>query len=232
MLIDHTNARVLDVLENREKSTVAAWLAAGRDSGLLTQVEEVTTDMWDGYAAAVREVLGGRVRIVVDRFHVMKHFQDRLEKGRREIQHTLPKEAASALKGSRWLWITNAEHLTSEQRQQLDRLKAQFPALAVLAEHRDQLRQIFQEPNIKATSAGVFCLSDWCRRGRRLGIAALQPFYKMLESWMTEIANYFVSRSSNGRTEGFNRGLRTILWRTGGMTNFTHFRLRVLNAFG
>jgi transposase len=232
VLIDHTNARVLDVLETRDKSAVVAWLAAGRDSGLLAHLEEVTIDMWDGYATATREALGSRVRIVVDRFHVMKHFQDRLEKARREIQHTLPKEAASALKGSRWLWITNAEHLSIEQRQHLDRLKAQFPALALLAEHRDQLRQIFQEPHIKATSAGVFCLSDWCRRGRRLGIAALQPFYKMLESWMTEIANYFVSRSSNGRTEGFNRGLRTILWRTCGMTNFNHFRLRVLNAFG
>ena len=40
-----------------------------------------------------------------------------------------------------------------------------------------------------------------------------------------KIANYFVSRSSNGRTEGFNRGLRAILWRASGMRNFTQFRL-------
>ncbi len=46
------------------------------------------------------------------------------------------------------------------------------------------------------------------------------------------IANYFVARQTNGRTEGFNRGLRGLLWRACGMTNFAHFRLRVLHAFG
>jgi transposase len=37
---------------------------------------------------------------------------------------------------------------------------------------------------------------------------------------------------SNGRTEGFNRGLRAILWRAFGMVNFRHFRLRVLDRLG
>lgn len=46
MIVDHTNGRVLDVLESREKTAVTQWLRAGRDSGLLTQVAEVTTDMW------------------------------------------------------------------------------------------------------------------------------------------------------------------------------------------
>ena len=43
---------------------------------------------------------------------------------------------------------------------------------------------------------------------------------------------YFDTGLTNGRTEGFNHGLRTILWRAFGMTNFAHFRLRVLHAFG
>lgn len=49
---------------------------------------------------------------------------------------------------------------------------------------------------------------------------------------MHEIANYFVSRSTNAETEGFNHGLRAILWRTFGMKNFVHFRARVLHALG
>ena len=57
-------------------------------------------------------------------------------------------------------------------------------------------------------------------------------FCKTLTSWLGRIANYFVGRSSNGRTEGFNHGLRAILWRAFGMLNFRHFRLRVLDRFG
>ena len=49
---------------------------------------------------------------------------------------------------------------------------------------------------------------------------------------MDRIAHYFVSRPGNGRTEGFNHGLRAILWRAFGMRNFEPVRLRVLDRFG
>ena len=74
MLIDRTNGRVLDVLESREKTVMVRWLQAGVSRGLLAHLEEVTTDMWDGYVAAVKEVFGVRVRITIDRFHVMANF--------------------------------------------------------------------------------------------------------------------------------------------------------------
>jgi transposase len=103
VLIDHTNRRVLDVLENRDKVSVLAYLEAGKASGLLAQLEEVTTDMWDGYVVAVKEVFGETVRVTIDRFHVMKNFQDHLTDARRQIQRELTKEEAQALKGTRWL---------------------------------------------------------------------------------------------------------------------------------
>jgi transposase len=232
VLIDHTNGRVLDVLETREKTAVVAWLKSARESGLLAGLEEMTTDMWDAYVEATKEVFGDGVRVTIDRFHVMKNFQDRLCEARREIQRKLPKERAAKLKGSRWLWVTNPQNLTPEQRVELDRLKREFPELGRLAEHREALRRIFEDGRVTRSQTAVQRLTDWCERGRRLGLEALRQFNRTLENWMDEIANYFVSRSSNGRTEGFNRGLRAILWRACGMTNFGHFRLRVLHMFG
>jgi transposase len=232
VLIDHTNQRVLEVLETREKPVLKAWLEKSLASGLLVELEEVTTDMWDGFTMAAREALGSRVRIVIDRFHVMKHFQDRLGAARLEIQRRLPKEAAGELAGSRWLWGTNTENLWPEQQQELKRLKRLFPDLARLSEHREELRRVFEDREIRTAARGTLRLREWCRQGRRLGLAALEPFYNMLENWMDKIANYFVSRSNNGRTEGFNRNLRCLLWRACGMRNFNHFRLRVLNALG
>jgi transposase len=231
-MIDHSNGRVLDVLESREKEAVVAWLKAGKESGLLGQLEEVTCDMWDAYVEATKEVFGQTVRVTIDRFHVMKNFQDQLMEARRQIQRQLPKEQAKELKGSRWLWVTNPENLDAEQRKELERLKRQFPELGRLAEHREGLRRIFEDEQVNSAQAGVTRLRDWCRRGNRLGLAALDKFSRTLDNWMDKIANYFVSRSSNGRTEGFNRGLRAILWRACGMSNFSHFRLRVLHQFG
>lgn len=220
------------MLESRDKATLKAWLQQGLASGLLGELEEVTTDMWDAYAAAAGEVLGSRVRIIVDRFHVMKNFQDCLDKARREIQRELPKSDAVELKGSRWLWLTNAEKLSVEERQELDRLKRQFPELGRLSDHREELRGIFEDREIRTAAVGTIHLKQWVAKGRQMGLAALEPFYRMLENWMKKIANYFLTRSSNGRTEGFNRNLRCLLWRACGMRNFQHFRLRVLHAFG
>ena len=195
-------------------------------------LEEVTTDMWDGYVEAAREVFGTRLRITVDRFHVMKNFQDCLTNARREIQRSLPKEAAAALKGTRWLWVTNPENLDAAQRVQLAALKQQYPPLGQLAEQRESIRAIFEDRSVVTAEQGVSRFRAWCLQVRQLGLKALEKFTKTLENWMDQISNYFVTRSSNGRTEGYNHGLRAILWRAFGMQNFAHFRLRVLDLFG
>jgi transposase len=232
VIVDHTNERVLEVLKSRSKEAVRDYLRQERDSGLLAQVIEVTTDMWDGYVEAVREALGERVRITIDRFHVMKNFQDHLTAARREIQRRLPKEEAKALKGTRWLWLTNEENLSAEGRAELAALGTRFPLLKQLREQRDRLRQLFEDRMIRTAAAGVRQLRAWMKEARQLGLTALEAFCKTLDNWLDKIANYFVDRGSNGRVEGFNTGLRGILWRAFGMFNFEHFRLRVLDRFG
>lgn len=230
MLIDHTNGRVLEVLESRDKATLVAWLKQAKSSGLLGQVEEVTTDMWDGYVEAAKEVLGAQVRITIDRFHVVQNFQKCLNQARRQIQRQLPKEAAAQLKGTRWLWLTNPENLEDDQREELERLKGQFPCLAALSARRESLRAILDDLAIRSAAEGMERLRQWRDETLALGLSGLETFCKTLDNWMDKIANYFVSRSSNGRTEGFNHAIRAILWRGFGIPNFAHLRLRVLHA--
>jgi transposase len=232
VLIDHTNQRVLEVLESREKKDVVRWLRAARVSGLLSQVEEVTCDMWDAYVEAAKEVFGPKVRITIDRFHVMKNFQDRLTDARRQIQKGLNPEQARTLKGSRWLWSGNPENLTPDERARLNRLKTTFPDLGRLADHREALRQIFEDRQLTTPAIAMAHLWSWYQSGTEMGLKALQKFNQTLRHWIDKIANYVVTRSTNARTEGFNRGLRSILWRACGMQNFQHFRLRVLHLFG
>jgi transposase len=231
VFIDHTNKRVLDVVEGRDKHLIINYLRENKGA-LFAELEEVTCDMWDAYANATLEVFGGSVRVTIDRFHVMKNFQEQLTEARREIQRGLGKEEAKELKGTRWLWQTNPENLTDEQRQQLGLLKGRFPRLKQLVEQRESLRAIFEDTAIKDAAKGEHELRGWVERALAVGLKGLATFCKTLGNWMGKIANYFVWRSSNGRTEGFNHGLRAILWRAFGMTNFRHFRLRVLDRFG
>jgi transposase len=231
VFVDHTNGRVLDVIEGRDKHLVAEYLRTHKEE-LLGQLEEVTCDMWDAYANAASEVFGDKVRVTIDRFHVMKNFQEQLSDARREIQRGLPKDQAKELKGSRWLWVKNVENLTEQERQQLEALKEKFPRLKELAGQRESLRAIFEDEQVRTAEQGRLRLDAWKTQAQTLGLKGLEAFCKTLGNWLGRIANYFVWRSSNGRTEGFNHGLRAILWRAFGMTNFSHFRLRVLDRFG
>ncbi len=232
MIIDHDNRRVLEVLESREKATVLAYLRQARADGLLAQVEEVTTDMWDGYVEAAKEAFGAQVRVTIDRFHVVKNFQECLTAARRELQRQLSAEEREELKGSRWLWQKNWANLTAEEQQELARLKARFPELGKLADQREALREVFEDRTIQTPAAGRERLLAWLEGLKALGLKALDRFAKTLTNWMDKIANYFHNRGNNGRTEGFNLGLRSILWRAFGMKNFDNFRRRVLHCFG
>jgi transposase len=231
VIIDHSNRRVLDILESRDKESVIKYLREKKE-GLLAGVQEVTCDMWDAYANGAVEVFGPGVRVTIDRFHVMKNFQECLTKSRREIQRDLDTEQAKELKGTRWLWLTNWDNLSEEQRSQLQELKERFPRLKELAEQREKLRDLFEDKKVASAEEGKERLQQWIEEARRLGLKGLEGFCKMLTNWLGRIANYFINRSSNGRTEGFNLGLRSVLWRAFGMTNFRNFRLRVLHRFG
>jgi transposase len=230
VFIDHSNKRVLDVIEGRDKHLIVNYLRTHKE-GLLAQLEEVTCDMWDAYANATAEVFGEKVRVTIDRFHVMKNFQEQLTEARRETQRGLDREQAKELKGTRWLWQTNPENLTAEQRQQMEQLKERFPRLKQLVEQRESLRAIFEDETIKDAASGTSRLQAWTEQAQAVGLKGLVTFCKTLGNWLGRIANHFVWRSSNGRTEGFNHALRAILWRAFGMTDFRHFRLRVLDRF-
>ncbi len=232
MIIDHSNGRVLAILPDRDKDSIIQYLQQHKDSGLFAHLKEVTCDMWDGYVNAALTVFGQDVTVVIDRFHVMKNFQEQLTKARREIQRGLAPEQAKALKGTRWLWVKNWDNLTVKERLELEALKKRFPRLKALAEQRESLRAIFEDRRIGTAEGGTKRLQAWMTQTRQEGLKGLDAFCKTLTNWLDKIANYFIRRSSNGRTEGFNHALRSILWRTFGMSNFENFRLRALSRFG
>ena len=62
--------------------------------------------MYDGFVNAAKEVLGKRVKIVIDRFHVAQHYRSGLDtlckKELKRLKKELSEEAYSQLKGAMW----------------------------------------------------------------------------------------------------------------------------------
>ena len=72
---------VLTVLPDRKKATVVAWLKT-IPAAIRSRITTVCTDMWEGYITAVQEVLPDAT-IVIDRFHVARHYRDGVDELRK-----------------------------------------------------------------------------------------------------------------------------------------------------
>jgi transposase len=87
---------VLAVLPDRLKATVLAWLLSIPEA-IRERITTVCTDIWGGSISAVEEALPDTT-IVLDRFHVIRHYRDGVDTLRKqEVRHLkkeLPKDAA------------------------------------------------------------------------------------------------------------------------------------------
>ena len=59
-------------------------------------------------------------------------------------------------------------------------------------------------------------------------IKQVQSLRKTLMKWRAEILNYFRTKITNGRTEGYNRKAKLIQRKAYGYRNFENYRLRLI----
>lgn len=232
VLVDHTpgQERIIDLLPSRSKAVLSHWLKTQQQNGSWAHLTEVTSDLWEPYRQAVQEILG--FEPTADRFHVQHQLNQRIDQTRRELQRKLPEEKKEGLKGLRWILLKPSPQLSAEEQQRLRPAREAFPEIRQLLDCRDQLRELFDNPQIDSPQKGKAALEAWMVPVRGLGSNALNKFCDTLSRWMEPISRYFISRANNGRTEGYNRGIRMLVSRAFGLPSFQHLRWRVLGLLG
>ncbi len=231
VVTDIDRKQVIEVLENRLKETVIAYLR-GLPQSVRRSIRYVSIDMWEPYYEAVVEALPKRVKVVIDRFHVMKQLNGALTKCRREIQRGMKsKEDRDELKGLRWILVKNEANLDEEQKAQLEALSQKCPELKKCHELKEDFRKIFEKEKTRPKAKKK--LEAWKRRVRRTGLRSLDGFLDTLESWEEWILNYFSSgKVTNGVVEGLNNKIKLIKRRGYGYRNNGKFRQRILVECG
>jgi len=226
--IDHKC--VIEVLENRLKETLITYLSA-LPTSVRNSIRYVSIDMWEGYFQAAREALPKRVKIVIDRFHVMENLNAAITKCRREIQRDMSKEERDELKGLRWILVKNEENLNEEEKAKLLDMYAKCPELKTCHQLKEDFRKIF-EGETNRTKAKVR-LEAWKERTRETGLKSLKGFLTTLDNWEEWILNYFSSgKITNGVVEGLNNKIKLIKRRAYGYRNNGNFKQRILVECG
>jgi transposase len=218
---------LLGVLPDRLKETVAAFLRAIPES-LRATIEEVCTDMYEGYAGAVKAEVR-QARVVIDRFHVAKAYRacaDQLRKQKlRELKQALSQAESAFLKGTMWPFRRDPQDLTEEEQQALTLLLEGAPELKKAYDLREELTAIFDTQHTKAPATAA--IQGWIARVAKSGLRCFDSFLKTLEHWLDEITNYFIDRRTSGFVEGLNNKIKVLKRRCYGITNVAHLFQRL-----
>lgn len=218
---------LLAVLEGRLKETVVAFLESIPDD-LRATVEEVCTDLYDGFINAAQEVLP-QARVVGDRFHVAKLYRAALDELRKSemkaLRAVLSKKEYAGLKGVLWVLRRKSEDLTEQEQQVLDLLFECSPALRRAYALREQLTKIFDTKQTKEMAQAS--LLKWIAEVEQSGLDCFDKFIKTLKERMEIITNYFVNRSNSGWIEGLNNKIKVIKRRCYGLSDVANLFRRI-----
>jgi transposase len=198
-----------------------------RLKGSRAKIEAVAMDMSAAYRQAVATYLP-EAKIVFDRFHVMKLFNEKLSDLRRalyrEATDVLQKEV---LKGARWLLLKAAEDL-DEAKDEKERLKealAPNQSLATAYYLKEELRQFREQPG---KTFGTLFLDGWLKRAASSGIKMLQQMARTLAAHRSGLLAYYDAMITSGPLEGTNNKIKTMKRQAYGFRDKEFFKLKIL----
>jgi len=195
--------------------------------GSHAKIEAVAMDMSPAYQEAVSTHLP-KAKIVFDRFHVMKLFNEKLS----DLRRALHREATDVLqkkvlKGTRWLLLKAAENL-DEKRDEKSRLKealALNQSLATAYYLKEDLRQFWEQPG--KMFATLF-LNGWIKRAEASGIKMLQQMAQTLAAHRSGLLAYYDVMITSGPLEGTNNKIKTMKRQAYGFRDREFFKLKIL----
>lgn len=193
------------------------------------KIEAVSTDMASGYIWEVSEKLPNAA-LVLDHFHLVKWFNDKLTKLRRELYKEAEKMEKDVLKGVRWLLLKNPENLkeTKEknERKQLEQALELNKPLATAYYMKERLRLLFK---CKDRQAAANELKAWCEEAEVSGIKILKKAANRIRTWRNHILNWYEHKISSGKMEATNAKIRTLQKKAYGYRDKQYFKLRLFN---
>jgi transposase len=191
------------------------------------KIEAVAMDMSKAYREAVSTPLH-EAKIVFDRFHVVKLFNEKLTQLRRDLHReateVLHKEV---LKGTRWLLLKNPENLDEkrDERRRLEEALALNKSLAVAYYMKEDLRQFWEQPGKRFATA---FLNDWLKRAEVSGIKMLQQMAQTLAAHRSGLLAYYDVPITSGPLEGTNNKIKTMKRQAYGFRDREFFKLKIL----
>jgi transposase len=194
------------------------------------QIRLAVMDMWKPFRASTLKPLHApQAAILFDKFHVLRHLGEALDKVRRTEYRRLKGKDRQFIKGQRYTLLSRREHLTLEGRQALKKLLAANKRLHTAYLLKESFGQLWS-----------YQKEGWARRFFDHWRAALkwqrlkpyEQFAEMIERHWEGIAAFChpENKVALGFVEGLNNKIRVIQRRAYGLRDEEYLRLKILTC--
>lgn len=224
LVYDLREATVEYIGEERRRQSLDAYFLAfepqARDA-----IKAIAMDMWPPYINACRDfVPGAEDKIVFDRFHIMGHVTNALDKVRRREHKELLKQGDSTLSKSKYLWLRSRENVPERSREHFEQLRAAELKTARAWALKEALRGLWEY------SSQGWAMRFWKHWYYWATHCRLQPIIdaaKMIARHLPNVLTYLTHRITNAMAEGINSRIATLQKRACGYRNSEHFKIAV-----
>jgi len=224
LVCDLEEATVEYIGEDRKETSLAAYFEAFPKEER-EKIEAISLDMWPAYINACRNnVPGADQKMVFDRFHIMRHVVDAVDKVRKQEHKALMKTGDDTLTRSKYLWLTNPENMTDKARDRFDELKAMELKTGRAWALKEALRELW---SYKSQAWATKFWKRWYFWATHSRLAPMIEAAKLIARHLTNVLTYFKHRITNAVAEGLNSKIATVQKRACGYRNPNHFKIAV-----
>jgi transposase len=200
------------------------WLGSKKSQ----KIKLAVMDMWKAFRNSTANN-APQAGILFDKFHVMRHLNEALDKVRKREYGRLTGQSREYIKGQKYMLLSRWEHLNSDGRESLKKLlkaNKRLHTAYLLKESFGQLWGYKREGWARRFFENWRCALKWQR------LKPYEEFAKMIDRHWDGIAAFcqLENKVSLGFVEGLNNKIRVIQRRAYGLRDEEYLRLKVLTC--
>jgi len=223
IFINLETGEIIHAVEGKSMESVTPFILQLKEKA--SGLKAIAMDMNGAYASVAKKYLPN-VDVVFDRFHVVALLNTAIDEIRRDQQAKCNAAGLKAIKGMRFLLLSNYEKLNPKKQDSLECLLEINKPIALAHALKEQIHLFWKKKTVKE---GARFLGWWIIDAIESGITELQKAGRTFIRHGKDLLNYFKHPISNGKTEGINNKIKTMKRQAYGFRDIEYFKLRLYN---
>ena len=232
VITDLTTRKVIWIEPSRSKKALDAFFELiGKKA--CSKIKVIATDQHDDYIKSAKEYCK-KAQHVLDRFHVMKNFEEAINECRKLLRKMLPITNKSELfldtAGKyRFNFLKRASKRTAEEQKHIEKVCEENKMFLELEIIKERMITFFDAKDAKEAELIFLEVRKWIYEA---GFPPLKKWWNNLSRKWDSLKNYFTFRVTTALSEGINNVIKSLKRRSFGFRTIRYFGLKILQRNG